>query len=216
MGGVHAAARLASPASRIVTALQIGIIATANYAFLNYLVLMLGVFCCSTIVRSRGCDASSERAVARDAEVPPPPTSRCRRSWSASAPSSRSRSPARVLVEALAARLDLLRDVLGVSRAGIGQRARRAGARARAVPNRERVRTVRDDDRSSATRSSSRGATMAAARGSRIRSATSRRIRWSDRASTRRISRASSGISGSRRWRRGRRRRGWLRRRRVS
>ena len=27
----------------IVTALQIGIIATANYAFLNYLVLVLGV-----------------------------------------------------------------------------------------------------------------------------------------------------------------------------
>src|SRR5664279_4575754 len=57
---------------------------------------------------------------------------------------------------------------------------------------------------------------MAAARGRRIRFATSRRRSRSVRGSTRRISRASSGISGLRRSRRGAARRGWSRRRRAS
>src|SRR5665647_2283440 len=44
------------------------------------------------------------------------------------------------------ARLDLLRHALGFPRARRPRSARAAGARARALPHRERVRTIRHDD----------------------------------------------------------------------
>jgi len=68
--------RLRIPCCLMVTALQVGIIATANYAFLNYIVLSLGVlllddaFLRDVVRRLRGADAMPP--VVTSPETPPP------------------------------------------------------------------------------------------------------------------------------------------------
>lgn len=85
----------------IVTALQVGIIATANYAFLNYLVLMLGFL----LLDDRAIEWLVTRAHlhrARHSTAVPPPHEFLPPELVRIGAVSRSRSPARVLVEALA------------------------------------------------------------------------------------------------------------------
>jgi hypothetical protein len=83
----------------IVTALQIGIIATANYAFLNYLVLMLGFLLLDD--RSIEWIATRIRRQTSEARGVPPPHEPLPPELVRVGAVSRSRSPARVLSEAL-------------------------------------------------------------------------------------------------------------------
>ena len=101
----------------IVTALQIGIIATANYAFLNYIVLCPG--------RSAARRSAVSRIVARARRVRARVTLRtpiaseavAQGSAAVVAPRSRART-----IRVVRARVDLLRDDLGISGARIGRR----------------------------------------------------------------------------------------------
>ncbi|MDQ6830384.1 MAG: lipase maturation factor family protein [Gemmatimonadota bacterium] len=76
----------------VVTTLQIGIIATANYAFLNYLVLMLGVLLLDDGALARVASISTRRL----------PRLRGHTEHLRTASPSVSRTPARVLIEAFA------------------------------------------------------------------------------------------------------------------
>jgi lipase maturation factor 1 len=84
----------------IVTALQVGIIATANYAFLNYLVLMLGFL----LLDDRAIEWIATRFRSRrnrTSEAVPPPHEPLRPELVRIAAVIRPRSPVRVLFESL-------------------------------------------------------------------------------------------------------------------
>jgi len=85
----------------IVTPLQIGIIATANYAFLNYLVLMLGFLLLDDRAITWIATRVSARRTRATTEIPTPHEP-LRSELVRVGAVSRSRSPTRVLIEAFA------------------------------------------------------------------------------------------------------------------